>query len=79
MDCISGYSALNQGHCHPNIIKAASNQINKLTLTSRAYHNDKMGEYVASQLVSVMKKKKIEIKRFKFETLQKVSKMKHNH
>ena len=45
MDCISGYSALNQGHCHPNIVKAASNQINKLTLTSRAYHNDKMGEY----------------------------------
>lgn len=45
IDCIAGYSALNQGHCHPNIIKAAENQMKKLTLTSRAYHNDKMGEF----------------------------------
>lgn len=44
IDCIAGYSALNQGHCHPNIIKAAKKQMNKLTLTSRAYHNDKMGD-----------------------------------
>ena len=45
IDCISGYSALNQGHCHPNIVKAAEKQIKKLTLTSRAYHNDVMPEY----------------------------------
>lgn len=45
IDCISGYSALNQGHCHPNLIKVATDQINKLTLTSRAYHNDKLGKY----------------------------------
>ena len=45
IDCIAGYSALNQGHCHPNIIKAAKNQMNKLTLTSRAYHNNKMGDF----------------------------------
>ena len=45
IDCIAGYSALNQGHCHPSIIKAGKKQMNKLTLTSRAYHNDKMGEF----------------------------------
>ena len=45
IDCISGYSALNQGHCHPNIIKAAEKQMKKLTLTSRAYHNNVMPEY----------------------------------
>jgi ornithine--oxo-acid transaminase len=45
IDCISGYSALNQGHCHPEILKEAINQMKKLTLTSRAYHNDKLGPY----------------------------------
>tara|TARA_Y100000816_G_scaffold8416_1_gene5425 strand:- start:319 stop:1515 length:1197 start_codon:yes stop_codon:yes gene_type:complete len=45
IDCISGYSALNQGHCHPSLIKVAKDQIEKLTLTSRAYHNDKLGKY----------------------------------
>ena len=45
IDCIAGYSALNQGHCHPNIIKAAKKQMNKLTLTSRAFHNNKMGDF----------------------------------
>ena len=45
IDCISGYSALNQGHCHPNIVKAAEKQMKKLTLTSRAYHNNVMPEY----------------------------------
>ena len=38
IDCISGYSALNQGHCHPKLISATQDQVNKLTLTSRAYH-----------------------------------------
>lgn len=45
IDCIAGYSALNQGHCHKSIIKVATEQMNKLTLTSRAYHNDKMGDF----------------------------------
>ena len=45
MDCIAGYSAINQGHCHPDIIKAATKQMNDLTLTSRAYHNNRLGNY----------------------------------
>ena len=45
IDCISGYSALNQGHCHPTLIKEMNKQSKLLTLTSRAYHNNKLGEY----------------------------------
>jgi ornithine--oxo-acid transaminase len=44
MDMLAGYSAVNQGHCHPDIIKAAKNQMDRLTLTSRAFQNDQMGE-----------------------------------
>lgn len=43
MDCLSAYSALNQGHRHPVIIRALIEQAEKITLTSRAFHNDKMG------------------------------------
>jgi ornithine--oxo-acid transaminase len=43
IDCLSGYSALNQGHCHPRIVKAAIQQIQTLTLTARAFFNDKLG------------------------------------
>ena len=46
MDMLSGYSALNQGHRHPAIIKAAHDQLDKLTLTSRAFHNDQMGPFL---------------------------------
>jgi ornithine--oxo-acid transaminase len=46
-DFLSGYSAVNQGHCHPTIIKALVEQAQKLTLTSRAFHNDLLGEYAA--------------------------------
>ena len=42
LDMLSAYSALNQGHCHPKIIAAAKNQLERLTLTSRAFHNDQM-------------------------------------
>ncbi|MEJ7679903.1 MAG: aminotransferase class III-fold pyridoxal phosphate-dependent enzyme [Segetibacter sp.] len=42
---LSGYSAVNQGHCHPAIIAALIEQAQKLTLTSRAFHNDLLGEY----------------------------------
>lgn len=44
-DFLSGYSAVNQGHCHPKIIKAFTEQAQKLTLTSRAFHSDLLGEY----------------------------------
>lgn len=44
-DFLSGYSAVNQGHCHPTIIAALVEQANKLTLTSRAFHSDVLGEY----------------------------------
>lgn len=44
-DFLSAYSAVNQGHCHPHIIAALTEQAQKLTLTSRAFHNDKLGEY----------------------------------
>ena len=44
-DFLSAYSAVNQGHCHPKIIKALSSQAEKLTLTSRAFYNDSLGEY----------------------------------
>lgn len=45
-DFLSAYSAVNQGHCHPDIIEALTNQAKELTLTSRAFHNDKLGEYM---------------------------------
>ena len=44
-DFLSGYSAVNQGHCHPKIIRALIDQSTKLTLTSRAFHSDLLGEY----------------------------------
>src|ERR687890_122286 len=44
-DFLSGYSAVNQGHCHPKIIAALTEQAQKLTLTSRAFYNDLFGEY----------------------------------
>ena len=44
-DFLSGYSAVNQGHCHPKILEALINQVSNLTLTSRAFYNDKLGEY----------------------------------
>lgn len=44
-DCLSGYSAVNQGHCHPRIVGALVEQAGRLTLTSRAFHSDLLGEY----------------------------------
>jgi ornithine--oxo-acid transaminase len=46
LDCLSAYSAVNQGHRHPAIVKAAKDQLDKLTLTSRAFHNDQMGPFL---------------------------------
>ena len=44
-DFLSAYSAVNQGHCHPKIIKAMCEQAQKLTLTSRAFYNNVLGEF----------------------------------
>ncbi len=44
-DFLSAYSAVNQGHCHPKIIKALTDQASTLTLTSRAFHNNILGQY----------------------------------
>ncbi len=43
LDCLSAYSAVNQGHCHPRILQALTEQASRLTLTSRAFHNDQLG------------------------------------
>ncbi|MFZ9430739.1 MAG: ornithine--oxo-acid transaminase [Bacteroidia bacterium] len=44
-DFLSAYSAVNQGHCHPKIIKALHDQSQRITLTSRAFHNDQLGPF----------------------------------
>ncbi|MCH8157092.1 MAG: ornithine--oxo-acid transaminase, partial [Nitrospinae bacterium] len=45
LDCLSSYSAVNQGHCHPRILKALNTQAQKLTLVSRAFRTDQLGPY----------------------------------
>ncbi len=47
LDCLAGYSALNFGHGHPAIIEAARSQLEALTLTSRAFHHDRFGQFVS--------------------------------
>src|SRR5579872_106403 len=42
LDCLSAYSAVNQGHCHPRILAALTEQASRLTLTSRAFRNDQL-------------------------------------
>jgi len=44
-DFLSAYSAVNQGHCHPRIVNAMTEQAKTLTLTSRAFYNDVLGKY----------------------------------
>ena len=46
LDCVSAYSSLNQGHRHPRIVRALIEQAGRLTLTSRAVHNDRMGPFL---------------------------------
>ena len=48
LDLLSAYSALNFGHGHPAIVAAAQEQLTRLTLTSRAYHNDRLGPFAAA-------------------------------
>src|SRR3979409_2524448 len=45
LDCLSAYSAVNQGHCHPKIMAAMVEQASRLTLTSRAFHNDQLAPF----------------------------------
>jgi ornithine--oxo-acid transaminase len=45
LDCLAAYSAVNQGHCHPRILAALTEQAARLTLTSRAFHNDQLGPF----------------------------------
>ncbi|WP_328741555.1 ornithine--oxo-acid transaminase [Streptomyces caniferus] len=45
LDCLAGYSALNFGHAHPRLTAAAQEQLSRLTLTSRAFHNDRLGPF----------------------------------
>lgn len=45
LDCLAGYSALNFGHSHPRLTAAAQEQLGRLTLTSRAFHNDRLGPF----------------------------------
>jgi ornithine--oxo-acid transaminase len=47
LDCLSAYSAVNQGHCHPRIVKALQEQAERVTLTSRAFRNDQLPRFVA--------------------------------
>lgn len=46
LDFLSAYSAVNQGHCHPKLVKALVDQVSRCTLTSRAFHNDMMGKFL---------------------------------
>jgi ornithine--oxo-acid transaminase len=46
LDCLSAYSSQNTGHCHPDIVKALKDQVDQVAVTSRAFHNDKMGPYL---------------------------------
>ncbi|WP_042352151.1 ornithine--oxo-acid transaminase [Bacillus massiliigorillae] len=55
MDMLSAYSAVNQGHCHPKIIQALQNQANRVTITSRAFHNDQLGPW-CEKICSLTKK-----------------------
>ncbi|WP_108249342.1 ornithine--oxo-acid transaminase [Planctomonas deserti] len=46
LDCLAAYSAVNFGHSHPELVRAATEQLGRITLTSRAFHNDQLGPFV---------------------------------
>jgi len=50
LDFLSAYSALNQGHRHPKIVKALQDQLERITLTSRAFRNDQLGPFYKNYL-----------------------------
>src|ERR687894_2555176 len=47
-DALAAYSALNFGHCHPRLVEVATDQLRTLTLTSRAFYNDRLGDFCAA-------------------------------
>lgn len=54
LDCLAAYSAVNQGHCHPRIVAALSEQAARLSLTSRAFRNDQLGAFY-EELIAVLR------------------------
>src|ERR1700722_19440206 len=58
LDCLAGYSAINQGHCHPKIRDALIAQSSRLTLTSRAFRNDQLGPY-CEELCTLTRSQKV--------------------
>lgn len=58
LDFLSAYSAVNQGHCHPRIVSVLKEQSERLTLTSRAFHNDQFGPY-ADYITSLLSYDKV--------------------
>ncbi|MBF4623190.1 ornithine--oxo-acid transaminase [Clavibacter sp. VKM Ac-2872] len=48
LDCLAAYSAVNFGHSHPELVRVATEQLGRITLTSRAFHNDKLGPFVTA-------------------------------
>jgi len=58
MDFLAAYSAVNQGHCHPRILKAMTDQAKRLTLTSRAFRNDQLGQFY-EEICSLTKSHKV--------------------
>ena len=54
MDCLSAYSAVNQGHCHPAIQRALVEQAGRLTLTSRAFRNDQLALFYQERRINVL-------------------------
>lgn len=46
LDCLAAYSAVNQGHCHPRLVQAMAAQVQRITLTSRAFRNDQLGPFL---------------------------------
>src|SRR5258705_12071940 len=58
LDCLSAYSAVNQGHCHPRILEAMVRQAGRLTLTSRAFRNDQLGLFY-EELCALTKSTKV--------------------
>jgi len=55
LDCLAAYSAVNFGHGHPALVAAATAQLDRVTLTSRAFHNDRLGPFVTA-LAALAKK-----------------------
>ncbi|MGV8880884.1 MAG: ornithine--oxo-acid transaminase [Rhodoglobus sp.] len=58
LDCLAAYSAVNFGHGHPELVKAAKDQLDRITLTSRAFHNDKLGPF-ATALAKLARKEMV--------------------